>query len=152
MLSRRQFVQASITAGAALALERLRHAGIAFAADGPQARPPLTPCTDPLGIPPVLRPSQVNDGVASLRIRLRAASIRLHSELPLTPVWGYEGCAPGPTIEVNRGQRLRVEYVNDLPGDAEFPVKAVTAPKQTQNSPGCEGREADAKVAALRPW
>src|SRR3954470_16320455 len=103
MLSRRQFVQASIATGAALALERLRQAGVVFAADGPQTQPPLTPFKDQLSIPPVLRPSQMNDGVASLRIRLRAASMRLRSEHPPTPLWGYDGCAPGPTIEVNRG-------------------------------------------------
>jgi len=88
----------------------------------------------------------------SLTIRLRAATQRLHSELPPTPFWGYEGCLPGPTIEVRRGQRLRVEYVNDLPADGDFPVPAVVAPNGTQNRPGRDGRAADPNVTALRPW
>jgi spore coat protein A len=92
------------------------------------------------------------DGSTSLSIRLSAGSQRLHSELPPTPFWGYEGCLPGPTIEVHRGQRLRVEYINDLPADGEFPVTVVVAPDGTQNRPGREGRPQDPSVAALRPW
>jgi FtsP/CotA-like multicopper oxidase with cupredoxin domain len=151
MLSRRQFVRASVVAGAAISLDRFAVAGISTA-ERPEIQPPLTPFKDPLRIPPVLRPQERPDGPASLTIRLRAAAQRLHSELPPTPFWGYEGCLPGPTIEVRRGQRLRVEYVNDLPADEGFPVPAVVAPNGTQNRPGREGRVADPGVTALRPW
>jgi spore coat protein A len=151
MLSRRQFVRASVIAGAALTLDRLSGAETTLPQGrGPQ--PPLTPFKDPLPLPPVLRPAENANGRASLSISLRAMSRRLHSELPPTPLWGYEGCVPGPTIEVRRGQRLRVEYVNNLPADGDFPVKAVVAPNGTQNHPGRDGRPADANVAALRPW
>lgn len=37
---------------------------------------------------------------------------------------------------MSRGQRLRVEYINDLPADGDFPVTAVVAPDGTQNRPG----------------
>jgi FtsP/CotA-like multicopper oxidase with cupredoxin domain len=151
MLSRRQFIQASVVAGAALNLDRLSAAD-AVAVAGPEHQMPLTPYKDLLRLPPVLRPQETRDGPASLSIHLRAASQRLHSELPPTPFWGYEGSLPGPTIEVQRGQRLRVEYVNDLPADAEFPVTAVVAPKGTQNRPGREGRPAEANVTTLKPW
>jgi FtsP/CotA-like multicopper oxidase with cupredoxin domain len=151
MLSRRQFVQASISVGAAVALELLSDE-VAAMVQGPRPVFPLTPFKDPLPVPQVLRPQQARDGPASLTIHLRATNQRLHSELPPTPVWGYEGCFPGPTIEVRRGQRVRVEYINDLPAEAEFPVTAVLAPNGTQNRAGCEGRVPDANVASLKPW
>jgi FtsP/CotA-like multicopper oxidase with cupredoxin domain len=113
---------------------------------------PLTPFKDPLRLPTVLRPQETRDGHASLSIRLRAASQRLHSELPPTPFWGYEGALPGPTIEVQRGQRLRVEYFNDLPANDDFPVTAVVAPMGTQNRPGRDGRVTEANVTTLKPW
>jgi spore coat protein A len=151
MLSRRQFVQSSIVAGAAFAVEQLLDAAAAAVA-APALPPPLTPFKDPLPIPPVLRPRETPDGPASLRINLRATSHRLHSDLPPGTFWGYEGSVPGPTIEVRRRQRLLVEYVNDLPADADYPVTAVVAPKGTQQRPGLEGRPAETNVSALRPW
>jgi spore coat protein A len=152
MLSRRQFVQASILASAALGLELMLDEAAA-GAQGPGLSPPLTPFKDPLTLPPVLRPTETGEGAASLTIRLRAGSRSLHSELPATPFWGYEGCLPGPTIEVQRGQRLRVEYINDLPADGEFPVTAVVAPEgKQQNRAGREGRPPEPMVASLKPW
>jgi FtsP/CotA-like multicopper oxidase with cupredoxin domain len=150
MLSRRQFVRASIIAGAVGA--ELLSSEVAAMAQRPALQMPLTPFKDPLPLPRILRAQETRDGLTSLTIHLRANNHRLHSELPPTPVWGYDGCFPGPTIDVHRGQRLRVEYINDLPADADFPVKAVLAPNGTQNRPGCEGRVPDANVASLRPW
>ncbi|MGH3540714.1 MAG: multicopper oxidase domain-containing protein [Pseudonocardiaceae bacterium] len=40
--------------------------------------------------------------------------MRLHSELPATRVWAYNGSFPGPTIEVRRGERLRVIWQNEI--------------------------------------
>jgi FtsP/CotA-like multicopper oxidase with cupredoxin domain len=151
MLSRREFVRASIVAGAAFSLDRLGY-GEATTAESQQARMPLTPFKDPLRLPPILRPNEVRDDWALLTIHLRVAKQRLHSELPATTAWGYEGCLPGPTIEVRRKQRMRVEYINALPPDGDFPVTAVLAPNGTQNRPGCDGRASDPSITALKPW
>ena len=67
-------------------------------------------------------------------------------------MWTYEGSLPGPIIEVERGQRLQVEWVNAIPADEPYPVIAVTAPDDTQNEPGRSGRSANAIVARLSPW
>jgi spore coat protein A, manganese oxidase len=32
-----------------------------------------------------------------------------------TPIWGYDGIFPGPTLVAERGRRVVVEHVNDLP-------------------------------------
>jgi FtsP/CotA-like multicopper oxidase with cupredoxin domain len=151
MLSCRQFVHASVVAGAAAALDLLSDE-VAAMAQTPGTHVPLTPFKDPLPVPQILRPQEMLDGPASLAIYVRAISQRLHSEMPPTPVWGYEGSFPGPTIEVHRGQRLRIGYINDLPANSEFPVTAVLAPHGTQNSPGRGGRLPNANVASLKPW
>lgn len=77
---------------------------------------PLTRFKDRLRVPPVLRPAEGGDGTpATLRVRMIPRRLRLHSELPPSELWTYEGHLPGPTIEVRRGQALRVEWVNALP-------------------------------------
>ncbi|HEX4919670.1 MAG TPA: multicopper oxidase domain-containing protein, partial [Candidatus Bathyarchaeia archaeon] len=83
---------------------------------------------------------------------MRPARVQLHSELPPSEVWTYEGSLPGPTIEVSRGQRLQVEWINAIPADQPYPITAVTAPDGTQNEPGRSGRPANATVATLPPW
>jgi len=83
---------------------------------------------------------------------MRPAQVQLHSELPPSEVWTYEGLLPGPTIEVSRGQRVQVEWINALPRDEPYPITAVTAPDGTQNEPGRSGRPANQTVATLPPW
>ena len=85
---------------------------------------------DRLQIPPILHPQQMDDQRSSLRIQMRPARVQLHSDLPPSEVWTYEGSLPGPTIEVARGQRLQVEWINAIPADEAYPIIAVTAPNQ----------------------
>ncbi|HYG58462.1 MAG TPA: multicopper oxidase, partial [Symbiobacteriaceae bacterium] len=47
---------------------------------------------------------------------------QLHRDFPPTPVWGYEGMYPGPTIEAQVGRPIAVRYVNELPTDHLLPV------------------------------
>ena len=62
---------------------------------------PLTPFRDHLRVPAVLRPKGGGHGSpATLSVRMVARRVQLHSELPPTDVWTYEGHLPGPTIEV----------------------------------------------------
>jgi FtsP/CotA-like multicopper oxidase with cupredoxin domain len=123
---------------------------------------PLTRFRDRLRVPPVLRPAAAADGsAASLRVRMVARQIRLHSELPASDVWTYAGHLPGPTIEVRRGHPLNVDWVNALPAYAPYPVTAVTAPDLPegasphlipQNSPGRGEARINAAAEALQPW
>ncbi|MEV7091747.1 multicopper oxidase domain-containing protein [Amycolatopsis sp. NPDC051045] len=57
---------------------------------------------------------------------MTTARVRLHSQLPETTLWTYEGQFPGPTLEVRSGQRLRVAWSNDLTGP--IPLVAVRVP------------------------
>lgn len=110
----------------------------------------LTKFLDPLRIPPVLRPVVDDAGLGHLTIHERATWVRLHSELPTTLAWTYDGHLPGPTIEVRRGQPVRVDFRNEITG--EYPVTHVVAPDLSENEPGRGAAVADANVAALPPW
>ncbi|GAB3249805.1 multicopper oxidase family protein [Kineosporia babensis] len=80
---------------------------------------------------------------------MKRSHSQLHSELPATELWTYEGTFPGPTIEVHRGQRLRVAWANDLTGP--LPITAVRVAGATA-TPGRQGAEPLAAVAQLPPW
>jgi FtsP/CotA-like multicopper oxidase with cupredoxin domain len=113
---------------------------------------PLTKFKDCLRVPPTLHPHQMDDQRYHLRVQMRPAQIQLHSELPPSEVWTYEGSLPGPIIEVSRGQRVQIEWINALPEDQPYPITAVTAPDGTQNEPGRSGRPLNQTVATLPPW
>jgi spore coat protein A len=117
----------------------------------------LVPFIDPLTTPPVLRPdtSAVTEEV---EINLRAAWVRLHSQLPPTLMWTYNGTFPGPTFEVRRGQRIRVAWTNRITPGGEYPVTSVEVPARAQGTPpastepGRDGVGPNPDVAALPAW
>ncbi|WP_394429309.1 O-aminophenol oxidase PhsA [Streptomyces sp. SGAir0957] len=114
----------------------------------------LTPYLAPLTVPPVLRP-RPDDVRTETEIALRPTWQRLHPQLPPTLMWGYEGSVPGPTIEVRRGQRVRIAWTNRIPKGSEYPVTAVEVPigaPSPSTRPGREGVPPNADVAALPAW
>ncbi|MDF3144959.1 MULTISPECIES: O-aminophenol oxidase PhsA [unclassified Streptomyces] len=117
----------------------------------------LAPYVAPLPVPPVLRPSS-EDVLQETEIALRPTWVRLHPQLPPTLMWGYDGQVPGPTIEVRRGQRVRIAWTNRIPKDSEYPVTSVEVPlrrdgrPQATTEPGREGVEPNKDVAALPAW
>lgn len=82
----------------------------------------LTKFKDPLPIPPVLNPLKRTGEYRYYEVAMKAARQSLHSELPDTPIWGYEGMYPGPTIEVEAGEKVFVKWMNDLPQKHLFPI------------------------------
>jgi o-aminophenol oxidase len=122
----------------------------------------LTKFTDRLTVPSVLRPARSRSGAyTTLRVRMRSARMRLHSELPPTDIWAYEGRMPGPTIEARRGQRVQIEWVNAIQADAPHPVTAVTAPDPDegappdqipQNQPGRSRGRVNNVLREVPPW
>lgn len=126
----------------------------------PAAGTMLRKFADPLRIPPMLR-SRRDGYPPHLTIAMRATELKLHSELPPTPLWTYDGHFPGPTIEVRRRERLRVTWANRI--DSPHPVVGVAVHRpppptpagpfpQPGNTPGREGAEPNPDVAALLPW
>jgi FtsP/CotA-like multicopper oxidase with cupredoxin domain len=53
------------------------------------------------------------DGYRVLHARPGTAALRGKGEAP-TPIWGYDGMSPGPTLRVKQGEELKVRLVNDL--------------------------------------
>ncbi len=94
----------------------------------------LTKFKDCLRVPPILHPDTADEQRYRLWIQMRPAHRQLHSELPPSKVWTYEGSLPGPTIEVWRGQRVQVEWINALPGDQPYPITAPDG-SQPESSP-----------------
>lgn len=56
------------------------------------------------------------DGFRLLHARPGEARLRGPNEAP-TPIWGYDGMAPGPTLRVKQGEPLKVRLVNNLEQD-----------------------------------
>src|SRR5580765_2547927 len=81
----------------------------------------LAPFRDRLRQPPVLSPVE-RDGTDYYRIKVRAARLRLHADLPPTPLWTYEGVCPGPTIEAHRDRPVEIDWGNEL-GAARHPIR-----------------------------
>lgn len=76
---------------------------------------PLTKYVDRLPIPPVLKPNCRRFGIAYYTVRMKEIKQKLHRDLNPTKLWGYEGSYPGPTIVVNRNEKIKVKWENHLP-------------------------------------
>jgi len=70
---------------------------------------------DPLPIPKRLAPHGARGNVDMYRNRMVQFEKQLHSQLPPTRLWGYEGQYPGPTIEAMRDRPIEVRWENNLP-------------------------------------
>jgi len=75
----------------------------------------LAKYVDRLPISEVAEPSYYEKGVQVYEIPMIEAYTHLHRDLQSTPVWGYGGIYPGPTIEVETNQPVVVHYFNQLP-------------------------------------
>src|SRR3990172_2920156 len=76
----------------------------------------LTKYIDPLPNPlsNVLSPVGTLDGATFYHVEMTQFSQQLHSQIPATTVWGYNGTYPGPTFEVRRGEVVKVDWINNL--------------------------------------
>ena len=84
---------------------------------------------DPLPIPRVARalgtrahPDNAKQQIPYYRIALRAMQQKVHRDLPATPMWGFDGSFPGPTIETASGAPMIVEWANELPQRHFLPI------------------------------
>ena len=78
----------------------------------------LKPYVDALPILPVIQlsPTTVNS------FSMSAFQQKLHRDLPPTPVWGFQGSYPGPTLEARQGLPVQVKWINNLPTTHFLPV------------------------------
>lgn len=92
--------------GAALALPLDRIAALAGEAG-------VRPFRVPLAIPPVLKPVRTGKNRDYYVTTMRRARAEI---LPgkRTPIWGFDGHYPGPTIKARRGREIIIRRKNDL--------------------------------------
>jgi spore coat protein A, manganese oxidase len=77
---------------------------------------------DPLPIPKQTAPSGIHKDVAEYRVHISEFTRQIHSQLPPTKLWGFEGQYPGPTFEARCGQAIVVEWQNHLPREHLFAI------------------------------
>ncbi|NNF17424.1 MAG: multicopper oxidase domain-containing protein, partial [Gammaproteobacteria bacterium] len=84
----------------------------------------LEPFVDALPIPAPLVPTgSLPDGTLQYEIIVQSAQQQLHSELPATDLWTYNGAYPSYTIEARVNEPIEVTYINALvPGSQLFDV------------------------------
>jgi spore coat protein A, manganese oxidase len=82
----------------------------------------LTKFNDPLPIPPLLKPKNRTRDFTYYEVKMEEAKLSLHSELPKTSIWGFEGMYPGPTIEVESWEKVYVKWRNNLPEKHFLPL------------------------------
>jgi spore coat protein A len=64
----------------------------------------------------------MRDGSVEYHVRMMECSQKMHSQLPPTRLWGYEGQYPGSTFEAERGRPTIVHWENRLPVQHLFAV------------------------------
>jgi len=134
--SRRNFLRRSaligsgVLAGKTAASAQHEHHTQTQKKETPAAAPQAKPKTDrppaPSGIVPVITPDvprlpwTMEGGVKVFHLTAEVVKREFLPSGPMGParmvdVWGYNGQMPGPTIEVNEGDRVRIMFHNNLP-------------------------------------
>jgi spore coat protein A len=80
--------------------------------------PTLARYVDPLPIPNVIKAA----AGTTTQISMSAFQQKLHRDMPATPLWGYNGTFPGPTIEVRSGSPVKIKWTSQLPTKHFLPV------------------------------
>ena len=123
---RRDFLKFCIASVPALVFAQVVDAGdtTVLADAQPVYRKPgsLDRYVDPLPVPKRLMPQSTGEGRVQYRIRMLEFKQQMHSQLPPTRLWGYEGQYPGPTIEALRDRPIVVEWENRLPSQHIFDI------------------------------
>lgn len=73
-------------------------------------------------VPHVKQPENKNERDPSYSIEIKEVAHQFHPDLPETRVWAFDGQIPGPTFDVQKGEKIQVEWKNQLPKDHFLPV------------------------------
>ena len=123
---RREFLKLCLSSLPAFAIAHSVHADDIKDQSRPKAvyRTPvsLDRYLDPLPIPKRLAPQSTGADGVQYGIRMLEFTQQMHSQLPPTRLWGYEGQYPGPTIEALQGRPIVVKWENQLPSDHIFGI------------------------------
>jgi spore coat protein A, manganese oxidase len=112
-ITRRQFLERAVAAAPALALPACSGWGQTDLESSPDLK--LSRWVDPLPMLKKLAPEGRSAKQTLYRVQMREFEKKLHSELPATRLWGYEGQYPGPAIDTERGEPIEIRWENRLP-------------------------------------
>lgn len=139
-MDRRTLLKVGALAGvaAALPVEKLSRAftGTARAAD-PAPALEIPRFTLPLRVPTVLRPTRRTHDADYYDVTMRRAR-QLIVPGTRTPIWGYEGTFPGPTIVARRGRLVVIRQTNRLPEPSAVHLHGGNVPSESDGIPGQE--------------
>jgi spore coat protein A len=77
---------------------------------------------DCLPLPKPLAPHTTNKDRDEYQVHMVEFTQKLHSQLPPTKLWGYEGHYPGPTFEALQNRTVVVQWENHLPTHHIFAI------------------------------
>lgn len=147
MPTRRDFLRTGLLAGGgALIAPGVARAQLCAPQNDPNlpvpASPPVDPFSVPLPIPPVLQPVESLDPppdpaahqrydefppVAFYEIHVTESPHAFAPNYQASPIFGYNGIYPGPTVQSVYGEPILVRIYNDLPLDAVgFGIPSIT--------------------------
>ncbi len=114
-LRRRDLLKLGLFSSAALMLpaERIARTKDAFGDRIATSKLPK-PFTIGFDVPPTLAPTKINRTYDAYKLDQVQKSVEIIPGLK-TPIWGYNGITPGPTIRVKRGRPIIVRQCNELP-------------------------------------
>ena len=112
-LSRRDALKVSVLGAAAVALPWQGVVSAKAASRIAESKLPR-PYTVPFWTPPVLQPVRTDEQADYYRITQSAFVGEILPGIK-TPLWGYNGSVPGPTIKARRGRPTVMRQINQLP-------------------------------------
>lgn len=77
---------------------------------------------DELPFMEVIKPDRHNKNSDDYIIEMREFRQKLHTDLPPTTLWGYNGLFPGPLFDVKQGRAINVKWENKLPSKHILPI------------------------------
>ena len=115
IVSRQKLLKLGLLSGASLVLPAGRLTQ-AILADAIPSSPVFPPFLRPLPLPSKLKPVRRDATTDYYAITMRPDLAQILPDPRLrTPIWGYNGLFPGPTIEVKTGRTVVVTQTNMLP-------------------------------------
>jgi len=88
----------------------------------------------PLPIPPVLAPVRSHEEADYYEITQKPGIAHILPGLS-TPIWGYNGIFPGPTIEARSGRKAIVRQINELPVPVSTHLHGGKTPPESDGHP-----------------
>lgn len=82
-------------------------------------------------------PCTLDNGVKVFHLVAEPVRQKIHPAKTLD-LWGYNGTAPGPTIQVNQGDRVRIVFDNHLPEPTAMHWHGLEIPAAMDGTPGID--------------